>query len=165
MVSGNGLLRMVGEVHRVSNGCRGPVINMALTASRSDHDGFSAQCRGCGAYFGRIPLDKPSPLSVALGLVLAGGSVEQMVNAFAFSDCQIASRRTLTRNLEAVAIAVDEVYEAEMLKHQKAIKEDGRGTIMVPKERHYFAENLARFAHLIVENIKDGGLGIKVGCE
>lgn len=162
-VSVAGMLRMCGEVHKVSSGCTGPIINAALTESRSDHDGFSAGCQKCGAIFGRIPVSKPSPTSLALGVVMGGGSLEQVVNIFALSDWQTPSARTLMRNFEDIAVAVDEVFETEMLAHQQAIKEEeGRGTIRVSKEKHFFAENMRRFADIIVGNISNGGLGVKV---
>lgn len=141
-VSVAGLLRMCGQVHRQDTGCPGPLINAVLSRARSDFEAFSAGCRECGAIFGHIPVSKPNAKSIALGVLLAGGNVDQYVNSGAFSDVQAPSKRTLYRNLSEIAVAVDNVFEREMRNHRDQVKKEaGRGVIRVPIEAHYFAHN------------------------
>lgn len=151
-VSVAGLLRMCGHIHRVDVGCPGPLINAVLSKPRSDYDAFSAGCRECGAIFGHVPVSKPNVKSVALGVLLAGGNVDQYVNCNALSDCQAPSKRTLYRYLTEISVAVDVVFSREMKKHREGLKQEpGRGVIRVPIEKHYFAHNETRLKELAKE--------------
>ncbi|CAB1114574.1 unnamed protein product [Ectocarpus sp. CCAP 1310/34] len=158
-VSVAGLLRMCGHIHRVDVGCPGPLINAVLSKPRSDYDAFSAGCRECGAIFGHVPVSKPNVKSVALGVLLAGGNVDQYVNCNALSDWQAPSKRTLYRYLTEISVAVDVVFSREMKKHREGLKQEpGRGVIRVPIEKHYFAHNETRLKELAKEQgpIKEG---------
>jgi len=156
---------MTSAVHQKSNGCTGPIVLAELTKSRSDHDGFSAGCRQCGAIFGRVPVSHPRPASIALGITLAGGSVEQYANACSLSDLQAPSKRTLNRWSTNVAVAVDEVFDREIGHHQEKIKDTlGRQTMTVPLNDHYFAKNRVEFSEIIQKGVVGGTLGVKVTC-
>lgn len=125
------------------------MINAALSKQRSDYDAYSAGCRECGAIFGHVPVSKPNVKSVALGVLLAGGIVDQFVNCNELSDCQAPSKRTLYRYLTEISVAVDIVYSRKMREHREGLKEEpGRGVMFVPKEKHYFAHNETRLREL-----------------
>lgn len=150
---------MIGVVHKMSNGCPGRIVCPVVETSRSDTEKFSASCGECGARFGHMSLDKPASLSVALGVVLAGGTAEQFANACALADIKVLSKRTLTRHLEMIVGAIDRVYDSEFKTHREEIKnEGGRGTVRIPVKEHYLAQNEGRIAELIEAK----ALGIKV---
>lgn len=152
-VSVAGLLKMCGRVHRQDTGCPGPLINAVLGPQRSDYDAFSAGCRECGANFGHVPAEKVDSNSIALGVLLGGGNVDQFVNMLELADTQAPSKRTLYRKFQPIAVAVDVVFERMMRGHREELKkEKGRGEIRIPKEKHYFAHNTDRIQEIANDN-------------
>ena len=83
-------------------------------------------------------------------MVLAGGNFGQFESALEFAAVKTHSSRTLSRSLESVVVATDEVFHRELQAHRSAIKaEPGRGRIKIPKVKHFFANNWERLKDIL----------------
>lgn len=153
-----GLLRMCGAVHEMSSGCPGPLTKAVFSQPRSDSDNFSAKCQTCAAVFARIPVNKPSPKSIALGVLFAGGTIEHFSHSSEYSDCQSPSITTLGRHLPSLCNAVDKVFTETIAENKlKCKREPGRGLVKIAPDKHYFVANATR-----LEEMMEAGLSVEV---
>lgn len=94
-ISYQGLMSMLGLVHGKDTGCPGKLRRMTTVGSIADRVTISADCRTCGAFLGGLRVDVPTPVDVALGILLAGRTHDKYAACNALANVDWLPEKTL----------------------------------------------------------------------